>query len=88
VVAREGATVFDPFAGGGSSLASAHSMGFKWLGCEINPEYCRVIEHGLAEEFGGQFYEDALANIGQQLKGNIPAIQGVLNFSEAGTSPV
>jgi DNA modification methylase len=88
VVARDGATVFDPFAGGGSSILAAHQGGFKWLGCEININYCQVIKQMLAEEFGGQFYEEALATVGQQLKSNMPALQGILDFSEAGTSPV
>lgn len=88
VVARDGATVFDPFAGGGSSLVAAHQGGFRWLGCEINADYCQVIQHRLAEEFGGQFYAEALATVGQQIKGNMPAIQGILDFSEAGTSPI
>lgn len=88
VVAREGATVFDPFAGGGSSLVAAHRAGLRWLGCEINADYCQVILRRLAEEFGGRYAEEAFANSNQQAKGKMPAIQEVLEFESAGTSPV
>ncbi|MEM8737169.1 MAG: site-specific DNA-methyltransferase [Planctomycetota bacterium] len=34
-----GDLVFDPFAGSGTTLAVAHRLGRRWLGCELSPEY-------------------------------------------------
>ncbi len=36
--------VLDPFAGAGTSLLVAHKMGFDWLGIELVPKYCKIIE--------------------------------------------
>ena len=36
---NEGDLVFDPFAGSGTTLAVAHRLGRRWLGCELSPEY-------------------------------------------------
>jgi site-specific DNA-methyltransferase (adenine-specific) len=42
--ASKGALVLDPFAGSGTSLLVAHKMGFDWLGIELVPKYCKIIE--------------------------------------------
>ncbi|MEM6458664.1 MAG: site-specific DNA-methyltransferase [Planctomycetota bacterium] len=34
-----GDLVFDPFAGSGTTLAVAHRLGRRWLGCELSPGY-------------------------------------------------
>jgi DNA modification methylase len=36
--------ILDPFAGSGTSLLVAHKMGFDWLGIELVPKYCKIIE--------------------------------------------
>ncbi len=36
---NEGDLVFDPFAGSGTTLAVAHRLARRWLGCELSPEY-------------------------------------------------
>ena len=36
--------LLDPFAGAGTSLLVAHKMGFDWLGIELVPKYCDIIE--------------------------------------------
>ena len=40
----KGGLVLDPFAGAGTSLLVAHKMGFDWLGIELVPKYCEIIE--------------------------------------------
>jgi DNA modification methylase len=42
--APKGGLVLDPFAGAGTSLLVAHKMGFDWLGIELVPKYCKIIE--------------------------------------------
>jgi site-specific DNA-methyltransferase (adenine-specific) len=40
--------VLDIFAGAGTTLLVAKKLGRKYIGCELNPEYCRMIEERLA----------------------------------------
>ena len=42
--------VVDPFGGSGTTYAVAEAFQRKWLGCELNPEYCDVIETRLFDE--------------------------------------
>ena len=42
-------TVLDPFAGAGTTLAVAKELGRYGVGCELNPEYAKLIEKRLAE---------------------------------------
>lgn len=39
-----GGVVLDPFMGAGTVALCAERMGMKWVGVELNPEYCRMIE--------------------------------------------
>jgi site-specific DNA-methyltransferase (adenine-specific) len=51
VSSNEGDIVFDPFAGSGTTLAVAHRLNRRWLGCELSPDYAaratRRVLHGL-----------------------------------------
>lgn len=38
-----GATVIEPFAGTGTTLWCAKLRGMKAIGCEVNPDYCKLI---------------------------------------------
>jgi len=38
-ICRKGDLVIDPFAGSGVSRAAAESLGLKWAGCDIDPQY-------------------------------------------------
>ena len=40
----KGGLVLDPFAGSGTTLLVAHKMGFDWLGIELVPKYCEIID--------------------------------------------
>lgn len=42
-------TVFDPFAGSGSFLLAAKQKGLQFVGCELEPEYCDIINERLKQ---------------------------------------
>jgi len=43
----ENDVVFDPYAGSGTTLFVAEKLNRKWLGIELNPEYCGIIKNRL-----------------------------------------
>jgi len=45
--AEEGNTIFDPFAGSGSTLIACKNLGFQFQGCEISKDYCNIIKERL-----------------------------------------
>jgi len=47
--------VLDPFAGAGTTLVVAEKMGRRWIGIEINPEYCELIKRRFKKELGKQY---------------------------------
>lgn len=45
----DGGTVFEPFAGSGTTLLAARLNGRKAIGCEIDYNYCKTIERRLSQ---------------------------------------
>jgi site-specific DNA-methyltransferase (adenine-specific) len=48
-----GALVVDPFGGSGTTYVACEALGRRWLGCEIDPGYQRVIVERLAQPLAG-----------------------------------
>ena len=44
LITPKGGTVFDPFAGSGTTLIAAKELGFSSVGVELSEEYCRIIQ--------------------------------------------
>jgi site-specific DNA-methyltransferase (adenine-specific) len=45
-----GGTVLDPFMGSGTTAVAAKRLGRNFVGFELNPEYCKIIERRLTSE--------------------------------------
>lgn len=51
---EEGQTVFDPFIGSGTTAVAAIRAGRKYLGCEIDSEFCDICEQRIKSEQEGK----------------------------------
>ena len=49
IEASVGDLILDPFAGSGTTCVAAKQLGRKYIGIEINPEYCKIAEDRLRQ---------------------------------------
>ena len=47
---EKGDIVLDPFLGSGTTAIACEKLGRKWIGIEINPEYCKVAKERILKE--------------------------------------
>lgn len=74
---REGDTVFDPFAGTGSTLIAASERGRRGIGIEIAPEFISIYKNRLSQmdlfhhdRAAGMVYKDDAKNLTKYVKPN------------------
>ncbi|MHA1832449.1 MAG: DNA methyltransferase, partial [Candidatus Baldrarchaeia archaeon] len=44
LLTRPGDIVLDPFIGSGTTAVAAKKLGRRYIGIDINPEYCKIAE--------------------------------------------
>ena len=47
----ENGIVLDPFMGAGTTAVAAQSLGRNYIGYELNPDYCKIIEKRIQDKF-------------------------------------
>jgi len=50
--APKNGVVLDPFVGSGTTIVAAKNLGYKYIGIDIAPEYCKIAEKRIKEECG------------------------------------
>lgn len=51
---KEGDIVLDPFSGSGTTAVSAARNGRRWIGIDLNPDYCELATARMEIELGGE----------------------------------
>ena len=46
----QGAVIFDPFSGSGTTLVAGHDLGYQVIGCEVSEKWCSVSVERLAQQ--------------------------------------
>ena len=54
---KEGDIVLDPFMGSGTTALACKQLNRRWVGFEISPEYCKIIEKRLSQKIMTGFFE-------------------------------
>jgi len=55
---KEGDIVLDPFSGSGTTAVSAARNGRRWIGIDLNPDYCELATARMEIELGGEKEND------------------------------
>jgi DNA modification methylase len=47
LITDEGDIIFDPFIGSGTTAVACEELGRRWIGVELNPDYCEIVRSRL-----------------------------------------
>ena len=47
--AQKGDKIMDPFMGSGSFIVACKQLGYEYVGCELEPKYCKIAENRLKQ---------------------------------------
>lgn len=47
---KEGDLIIDPYCGSGSTLVACAKLGREFIGCDINPKYCKIADERIRKE--------------------------------------
>jgi len=50
---QENDLVLDSFLGSGTTAVACEQLNRRWIGIEINPEYCEITKQRILKEIGG-----------------------------------
>jgi len=82
----EGMIVCDPFAGSGSTLSACKELNRKWVGFEISPEYCKIIQKRLSQKVMMGFFDTQAhstnGSFNKDLTGNSDEFPQILPLAE------
>ncbi len=87
VASREGDTVLDPFCGSGTTLACAHALGRRWMGCDIAEEAVAIATERLERTFGLTANVDFTAGDQSGLEQQWPVVWAVYPVINTGINP-
>lgn len=54
---KDSVLIVDPFCGTGTTLVAAKRLGYSYIGCDINQDYCEIARQRLAHEGDMEDYE-------------------------------
>ena len=76
--------VCDPFAGSGSTLSACKELGRKWVGFELSPEYCKIIQKRLSQKVITGFFDTQAptGSFNKDLTGNSDEFPQILPLAE------
>jgi len=83
---EEGEIILDPFAGSGSTLLACKQLNRRWVGFEISPEYCKIIQKRLSQKVITGFFDTQAhstnGSFNKDLTGNSDEFPQILPLAE------